>query len=449
MLYFLPSLVLFAITAKAKSEIKASPAHTSILNLEQENVCNEYINFDFYTENPLIYKKKNIKKGTIFCINSSNIYMSIIFHSWQNFEAKTFRTHYRPNRTVTPSPRSEINNPDSQLYKSNNKIVNDQTNTDYKLKESDNDTTIIEDGPYNEKDDSIIGFYFGHNIGQIQIKALKNNAILSFGLILFNEMSTLRIISNSNEDSLRFKEPRNRFEHARYRHIQYFNGLPGSQSYNIDMSIDEEEDYINFRNSKECSMNYTGELSIQRKTTEEEPQIFNFFSNPHHKHYDPSDNSSLKDKRLDVYLQIEENSNFIKSKKYGRLWTSSGKYSTIPAFSYDENPIRWIILSVVLCVVFVVLVVGLIAFIIFKKKKARFVKCNNNTCEEGIDNNNENEGQTSKSTKAKRRMIFESVVTALHSPKNKKDESTNPPQNNNDNGILIRQSHLLDQESGK
>lgn len=443
MLSFIPSLVLFLLIKKGKSENMVSHIEPADLKFEQENICNEYVGVDFYNNNPLIYKKRNIKKGTVICINSSNIYMSIIFHSWQNFEAKTFRTFRKPPNSTQ---NLTFSNPDSYVYESISKNEDIETKNEHLLNEGENDTVVIEDGPYNEKDSSIIGFYFGRSIGQVQLKALKSNAVLSFGLILFNEKSTLRIISNNKEDSLKFKEPRSYHEYSCQRHIQYFNGLPGSQSYNIDMNIDEEEDYINFRNSKKCSMNYTGELSIQKKTTEEEPQILNFYTSSRYKK-DPSNSSSMKDKKLDVYLQIEENSNLIKSKKYGRMWTSSGKYSTIPAFNYNENYIGWIILTVVLCVVFVVLVVALIAFIVFKKRKTRFVKCND-SCQEGIDNNIENEGQTSKSTKAKRRMLFESVVGVLHSPKNKKDEPQKSQNDRKDDGISISQSKLLDQENG-
>ena len=443
MLHQLLSLVLFLLITEGKSEIKASPLGSSIFNSRQENSCDEYVIVDFLTKNPLIYKKKNIKKGTLICINSSNIYMSIIFHSWKNFEARTLRTFYKPTKPVNTSHEAfkTEKNPNPEFYISNTKVENYQTNLNLEVNESGNDTNIIEDGPYREDDDSIIGFYFGRNIGQIQLRALKNNADLSFGLIIFNEMSTLRIISNNKEDTLKFTDHRNSNIYGCHRHVQYFNGLPGSQSYSIEMSIDENEDYLNFRNSQKCSMNYTGELSIQKQTTEEEPQILNFFTNYNNKIKDPSNNST-KDKKLEVYLRIEENSNFVKSKKYGRIWTSSGKYSTIPAFSYSECSVGWVILTVVLCVVFVV---ALIAFIIIKKRKARYVKCND-TIEEGIDSNIENDGQTHKSTKVKRRMLFESVVSALHSPQNKKNDSIDSNQQKNHEGIDINQDNLLSKE---
>lgn len=443
------TLVSFLFNTRGISPIRQLSEETSTLNSNDGDTCNEYVDLNTSAKNPVIYSKKNIKKGTVICVNASSIYMSIIFHTWNNFEAKTFRIDTRPKK-INESDKNSFTNlisKDSQKIFTDFKRQNNQSISNFRIKNEGNQTIIIEDGPYKEKD-NIIGFYFGRYLGQVQLKALKNNAALSFGSIIFHEKSTLRIISNSKQDTLKFLEPRvyNRSRYPCHRHIQYFNGLPGSQSYNIDMSLDEEEDYLNFRNSRRCSMNFTGDLSIQKKTTEEEPQTLNFFTNKNYNlvRKEPISNSSLKERRLEVYLEIDENSNLVKSKKFGRLWTSSSKYATIPAFSYSEYSPGWIVLTVVLAVVLVISIVAIISFIIFKKRKSRFTKCDE-TCDEGIANNQDND-PNEKAPKKKRRMFFESIVEICHAPKNQKDESSkNSSQKKDDDALKISQSHLLDQ----
>ena len=290
-----------------------------LLTCESYGLCSEQYNIKWDVSNPFVYTKKKLPNDYTICVNFTEKYFSIIFDKWKHFSATAHKANMK-------------------------KGIRD-------------DIDEYNDTPFTDGD-GIAGFYFGESIGSVEIKSLSDNSELSFSAVVFSSNSSIRIISNYNEDSIEYYRD-NKYEVNITNYlIQYFNGYPSNVNYKITMDIDERHDYVKFLNSN-SSESYTGETSIEKTSTPTKPLIFSWFTGAY-----------SNGKSILFSVSLSTNSN-----RYGRMWTNSGQFKMIPSFQYEIiTPLQ--IAFIVIIIVFAIAIVSIIVIIVFKFKRRRKYKAN-------------------------------------------------------------------------
>ncbi|OHS94534.1 hypothetical protein TRFO_39304 [Tritrichomonas foetus] len=377
-------------------------------------VCDETIWIEWDLHNPYVFFQDRIPKSKIICINTSKANLAVIFNDWSGLIATSYRIN--DQKSVENSQKTNHKTIFQNSLKTSEKDEKKDEFKNYKIKTDftpnftennhernseinifqKGEKNVIKDGPYIESKSKIMGFYFGTSIGSVEIKSQdyqkyyhnkKNlndsqNKVellsddddfysLSFGAVLFSDKTALKIISNFNEDHfvLNRETVLNLNMTSKEHVIQYFNGNSEAIQYDINMKIDEEKDFINFR-SFNSSTNFTGNAFIQKIGDIEQPQLLTWFV---------SNQSQME--HLLIELKTESN-----SKSYGRLWTNNDHYKVIPAFKYSKITIAEIVVAVVAIVVLIVITVGIINLVVYIRKK----NINNHRIKENNSDSNGN-----------------------------------------------------------
>lgn len=279
-------------------------------------ICSGYCfcDYSYIVDDSPIKFAKRFMKNDLICINSSRIFLTILFNEWNNAEAKV--------NIISPNGNVKV------------------------------------EGPFFAKD-NIGGFDFGKNYGSVEIQILKSTEI-SISANAFSNDSLARIVSNKPLDELMLAHSSNEtLLITNNQHIEYFNGAPTTQNYNVSLNSEDGDllEFVYHYTLNNETQRFCGELSFSLAVDDNKPAFIRW----------------LTDKEeISGFVHVKVTTNDYSAKKYIRYITNDLNFLAIPYLKEPHLSSGQIVAIVFICIA--VLIVGSAICIIFFLKRRKKIK---------------------------------------------------------------------------